>query len=394
MEVVMILKSILVIALNGGAFSFWAVPLFGSAAESISAHPVMVASNSPLNMPVQSIDFGSRQPGNAAKHYSKAFDLLNYPESKTLDKKISEIMENGWLHDSIEIIKVLQENELSIRQYQKGIAFINCDFDFGKAPKYLFEKDFPAPAAWKLFSIIVLKGRYHESQNEYAAAVDLYLSALIFAQHISQDNLPISKVTALLIGFYSLKPLKQYLIKKKVDKRLCEKISMHLSQYHKQRFEAREIIEAQREETKSLLEMAADTFMASVNESYRQRPEILERAAEFRKEFIVMSYQDIDYYYGNYIRATETNTKKDWEFAISETEDLTRAVQAEMNADHKGALLHCFLANLDNPNPKCAEKIRMIFMIAIPNYKNVIDQYHKIMAELREVRSLAYEKSE
>ena len=303
-------------------------------------------------------------------------------------------MENGWLHDSIEIKKVLQENESSIRQYQKGIALTNCDFDFDKAPKYLFEKDFPAAAAWKLFSMIMLKGRFHEGQNVYAAAVDMYLSALIFAQHISQDNLPISKVTALAIGFWSLKPLKQYLNKKKIDKRLCEKISMYLNQYHQQRFEAREIIEAQREETKSVFEMTADTFMAGVTETYGQRPEILEKAAEFRKEFIMMAYQDIDYYYGNYIRATETNTKKDWEFAISETEDLSRAVQAKMNADHRGALLHCFLANIDDPNPKCAEKIRKFFMIAIPNYKNVIDQYHKIMTKLREVRSLAYDRCE
>ncbi|MGD8521680.1 MAG: hypothetical protein PVF56_11100 [Desulfobacterales bacterium] len=390
----MILRIILIIALSCSAFSFCAAPLFGSAAESMSAQRLMVASKSPPNIPVQSIDFGGRQPGNAATHYLKAFELLKYPESKTMGKEISEIIENGWLQDSIEIKKLLQENELSIRQYQKGIAFINCDFDFGKAPKYLFEKEFPAPAAWKLFSIIMLKGRYHERQNDYAAAVDLYLSALIFAQHISQDNLEISKATALVIGFSSLKPLKEYLNKKKVEKRLCEKIIVHLNQYHQQRFEAREIIETRREETKSLLKMTADTFMAGVTETYRQRPEILEKAAAFRKEFIMMAYQDIDYYYGNYIRATETNKKKDWEFAASESENLKRAVQAEINADHKSTLLHCFLTNLDDPNPKCTERTRIILMSGIPNYKYIFDQYNRALAELREVRSLAYERCE
>jgi hypothetical protein len=56
--------------------------------------------------------------------------------------------------------------------------------------------------------------------------------------------------------------------------------------------------------------MTADTFMTKVTEAYRQRPEIIEKAAAFRKEFIIMAYQDIDYYYGNYIRAVETNKKK------------------------------------------------------------------------------------
>jgi len=121
----MILRLILIIALSCSAFSFCAVPLFGSAAESISTQRVMVASKSPPNIAVESTDFGGRQPGNAATNYLKAFELLKYPESKTMDKKISEIIENGWLQDNIEIKKLLQENELSIRQYQKGIAFIN-----------------------------------------------------------------------------------------------------------------------------------------------------------------------------------------------------------------------------------------------------------------------------
>jgi hypothetical protein len=222
----------------------------------------------------------------------------------------------------------------------------------------------------------------------------LYLSALIYAQHISRDNLPISKATALVIEFWSLKPLKGYLNKKKIEKRLCEKISKHLDQYSVYRFAAREIIVAQREETKSVLKMTADTFMVSVAEKYRHKPEIMDKAVAFRKEFISMANQDLDYYYGNYIRAAETNKQKDWEFAISESEDLKKAVEAEMNADHRGALLHRFLDNLDNPNPECTKKIRMLFVGVVPSYKNIIDQYHRSLTELSEVRSLAYERCE
>ena len=221
----------------------------------------------------------------------------------------------------------------------------------------------------------------------------MYLSTLIYAQHISQGNLAISKATALVIEFWSLKPLKGYLTKKKIDKRLCEKISKHLDQYNTYRFDAREIIVAQRKK-KSLLKMVADTLMVSVSEKYRHKPEIIEKAAAFRKEFIIMANEDIDYYYGNYIRAADTNKETDWEFAISESEDLQKAVEAEMNTDHKGALLNCFLDNLDNSNPKCTKMIRMLFVGVIPNYKNVIEQYHRSLTELDEVRSLAYERCE
>lgn len=368
-------KLILIITLICSAFSFCVEALAGSFA-------------------VRPIVFNSRQPGNAAAHYSKAFDLLKYPESKKLDREISEIMENGWLHENMEIKKLLEENKLSIQEFQKGIAIGDCDFDFGKEPKYLFEKKFPALEAWKLFSIILLKGRYHERQNDFASAVDLYLSTFIYAQHISQDNLPISKATALIIEFWSLKPLKGYLSKKKIEKRLCEKISKHLDHYNIYRFAANEIIVTQREETKSVLKMTADTFMVSVAEQYRHKPEIIEKAAAFRKEFISMASEDLDYYYGNYIRAAETNKQKDWEFAISESEDINKAIQAEINIDHEGELLRCFLDNLDNPNPECAKKIRMLFVGVIPNYKNIIDQYHKSLTELSEVRSLAYDRCE
>ena len=343
---------------------------------------------------VRPISFSARQPGNAAAHYFKAFDLLKYPESKKLGEEISDIMENGWLHENTEIEKVLEENKLSIQEFKKGTAIEDCDFDSDKEPKYLFQKQFPAPASWRLFSIIIVKGRYHEKQNDFASAVDLYLSAFIFAQHISQDNLPISKATALVIEFYSLKPLKGYLSKKKIEKQLCDKISRNLNHYHTYRFAAKDIIVAQRQETKSVLKMVADTFMVSVAEKYRHKPEIVQKAAAFRKEFISMANEDLDYYYGNYIRATETNKQKDWEFAISESEDLNKAIQAEINTDHEGALLRCFLDNLDNPNPQCTEKIRILFVGVIPNYKDIIGQYHKSLAELSEVRSLASERCE
>jgi hypothetical protein len=118
-------KLILILTLICGAFSFYVESPAGSFA-------------------VRPISFSAKQPENAAAHYFKAFDLLKYPESTNLDKEISERMENGWLHENMEIKKLLEENKLSIQEFQKGTAIGDCDFDFGKKPKFLFEKKFPA----------------------------------------------------------------------------------------------------------------------------------------------------------------------------------------------------------------------------------------------------------
>jgi hypothetical protein len=132
--------------------------------ENVAAQPEIVVKNNPQIMAAQSINFGDKQPGNAAAYYSRAFDLLKYPESKKLNKEISEIMQNGWLHENPEIKKVLEENELSIQEFQKGIEIGDCDFDYGKEPKYLFEKDFSAPAAWSLLKAISIKRKL---KNDY-----------------------------------------------------------------------------------------------------------------------------------------------------------------------------------------------------------------------------------
>ena len=71
---------------------------------------------------------------------------------------------------------------------------------------------------------------------------------------------------------------------------------------------------------KSLLKMFADFFLKGVAENARHHPDVISKAAVFRDEFISRSYKDINYYFGNFIRATETNEEKSWEFTIAEAE--------------------------------------------------------------------------
>jgi hypothetical protein len=113
-EVVRMPKLVLIIALICNAFSFCAESLAGSFKESVSAPRAIFQNNSSQIIAARPINFGDRQPGNAAAHYSKAFDLLKYLESKKLNKEIYEVMQNGWLHEYTEIKKI--GNLLSLNQ--------------------------------------------------------------------------------------------------------------------------------------------------------------------------------------------------------------------------------------------------------------------------------------
>ena len=90
-ELLFISKSILMITLICNAFSFCVLPLAGSAKEIVEAERAIVRNNHSKNLPVQPINFSDQQPRNAAASYLKAFDLLKYPESKTLGGGIGDV---------------------------------------------------------------------------------------------------------------------------------------------------------------------------------------------------------------------------------------------------------------------------------------------------------------
>ena len=110
---------------------------------------------------------------NAAFYYSRAFELLRFPESGELKKEVYAIVENGWRQDHREAEKLLQENALCLLEFKKGTELAHCDFDFGREYKYLAEKEYPPPSAYSLFIMIELQARYHEKQARFEAAVEL-----------------------------------------------------------------------------------------------------------------------------------------------------------------------------------------------------------------------------
>jgi hypothetical protein len=129
--------------------------------------------------------------------------------------------------------------------------------------------------------------------------------------------------------------------------------------------------------------------MISAAEKFRDDPGILSKAVLFRKDYIARAYRDIDYYYGNYIRAFETHEKQDWDFAVAEAEKYEKKAKLETTGNTEGNLLGCFLKDPDNPNPKCAQRIRFVLSGNIMIYDGIIAQHDETYMTLQKVRTLA-----
>ena len=338
-----------------------------------------------LNQP---ISISGRKSDNAAFYYSKAFELLKFPESGDLKKDIYAIVENGWLHEYREVKRLLQENASCLQEFIKGTELVHCDFDFGHKPQYLIEKDYPLPTAYTLFTMVELQARNYEKQHKFDKAVDLYLASIAYARHLSRDSTSLSKVMGYAIGRGATEHLEVALEKNQFEKRQCPEIISHLDAYDIPLF-LKELHEATRDEMKSLLKKTADLFMISAAEKFRDDPGILSKAVLFRKDYIARAYRDIDYYYGNYIRAFETHEKQDWDFAVAEAEKYEKKAKLETTGNTEGNLLGCFLKDPDNPNPQCAQRIRFVLAGNIMIYDGIIAQHDETYMTLQKVRTLA-----
>ena len=315
---------------------------------------------------------------------------MKFPESGELKREVYAIVQNGWRQEHGEAEKLLQENALCLLEFKKGTELAHCDFDFGRKIEYLAEKEYPSPIAYTLFTMIELQARYRERQARFQTAVDLYLASLVYAKHLSQDNTVQSKLMGYIIGHEAVKRLKSYLNNNQFQTRQCPKIIERLNA-HDISSALKEIHEAQRDWVKSIIKKTADIFMISVTEKFRDHPEILSNAVQFRKEYIARAYEDIDYYYGNFIKAAQTRKKQDWEFANSEAEKFKMKIQKEPSGESEGLII-CFLKDPDNPNPPCAQIIRLLLSSAIASYDHLMSSYDQNLRQLQETRALAESK--
>ena len=116
--------------------------------------------------PISSDPIGS---DNAADHYSRAFELLKFPEAGELKEETYAIVKNGWL-----------------------------------------------------------QARRCENQEKFAMATDLYLASLLYARHLTGYSTSLSKMMGYIISYEAFKGLKPYLHKAQFEKQPSMKIVLRL----------------------------------------------------------------------------------------------------------------------------------------------------------------------
>jgi hypothetical protein len=333
---------------------------------------------------------------NAAVYYSRALDLLKYPDSQEIRDTLKGIIQHGWQAENREIEDILRHNERCLTEVRRGLLLDRCDFDFGKKYKYQVERKLPRlDRILFLSDLLLLKGRYYEKQGVFGDATELYLSSLHFSGHISQGDDAISKMIALVIENKTYMPLRDYLHSKNIDKKVCQRILSQLRDFEKKRFPARSMVEPEKEFFLSTVRMIGDNFKQKAAESLGTTPTpgMEKKADVFEKELNRQARELADRYYGNFIKAAETNKEGDWKFALVEREGLRKASQPTgigNIGDVVSMLYDAFTGDIEAYHEKIIRKILITLLaVALPNPKKAVDGYYARSAELKELRSLA-----
>ncbi len=240
---------------------------------------------------------------NAVVYYSRAIDLLKYPDSQEIQNKLKGIIQHGWQAENREMENILRQNEGCLTEVQRGLLLDKCDFDFGKRYKYQVERQLPRLDRILIISdLLLLKGRCYEKQGAFGDATEVYLSSLHFSGHISQGDDSISKMIALAMEKKKYIPLRDYLHSKNIDKKVCQRILSQLRDFEKKRFPARNMIEPEKEFFLSTVRMVGDGFKQKAAESVGTIPGMEKKADVFEEELNRQARELADRYYGNFIK--------------------------------------------------------------------------------------------
>lgn len=331
---------------------------------------------------------------NSAVYYSKAMDLLNFPNiASPLFKKINETVQRGWLTEDKDLEAILKQNELVLDEVDKGVLLKRCDFDFGKGYKYLITKKLPNILTLRnIMNLLILKGRFQEKKGNFDKAIECYLQTLTFAQHLSQDNTTVLKILSLAIEKQAYLLIKQYLKSDRINKDTCEKISNYLGIYEKEHFPFVEFIEVEKESFISAIQMMLDGLKLSNSKA----PD--EVKDSFSNEFKIQAHEIADRYYGNFIKAAQTNKEGDWEFALTDSSALTKYKQKDDIATIEELFNIFYEVYKDNKEEAYKRFVNIYVMktlaIMLPDFKRVLENhYNPAMKELESLKLLAEEKT-
>ena len=333
---------------------------------------------------------------NAAIYYFRAIDLANYIKTGDAKKRMEEIENKGFSADAKEIEGILGANKLCLGEIEKGLAIKTCDFYF--QDKYRFHSErmpFSVPSNIKaLHLLLLLKGRLCESKNDYAGAIDSYLSALTFAQQLSQSSDSRFKEETLLVEKNTYPLIMGYLESKNPDKAICKRIADYLSEYDKKHFSAGTYMALCKE-------LYLYGFKEDVTDSvrwFREHPEYdsekRKKCEEVANETMKQAQQLADRYYGNLIKAAITDKDGDLKFATDDYLKLVAEAKPTIIEDEVDKDI--FFAKISETDEYIKQDPRMLAVTIMTLFISAdiegLEIYRKNSNQLQRLRSLAAAK--
>lgn len=340
----------------------------------------------PSNSLAQKETIDNVETENAATHYLKAFESLKYPESKRIDALMQSIIRNGWQKDDEILERILAKNELSFIEFEKALLIEKCDFTFGKKYKYLIDKEpIDLIKIKNLFNLLLLKGRSYENQEDLDNAIDTYLSTLILAEHVSQDDTLISKLIALNLEETTYVLLTDYFVVAEINIGGKEKISKFLELYKKVHFLGNELVESEKLFFISTMQMLVDNIQEQVTEK-NIRNNKMKSPNAFKADFMNQVNALANEYYGNFAKAIETNQEEDWGFATAEFESFKKETNstAEMVKDVGNMLFKSIINDTEGYNKVVTRRIvSTTLTVAMPDFRKVAQSYYSTLKKLK-----------
>lgn len=331
---------------------------------------------------------------NAAFYYKKAFEQIQLPHfSGKQQDLVYRVLTQGWENDQElkEIAELLEKNQPAFEWLEKGIKETVCSFEQPAERYSLIKKSsIPIVELKNLFDLYLLQARVYQKQEQYQQALHICYSALTLAGQIAQEPSLIAKSLSMGMEQRSYLILKDIFSMEKLDAVNKQEAKAFLNGYKQRHFKAQQMVENEQDYFVAFSNVILDGLQ------HFQTKSDTDPARYSKKEIMVReirAYARIiaEYYYGNFIRAAESNRDTDWELAMTEMENLNNEIQPNIVKDavEIGVLVYdTFTGRMEEFNKNVAERIvKLMLAISFPNFRKITKQYYSAMAELDDLET-------
>jgi len=318
---------------------------------------------------------------NAATYYTKAISSVQYPKSDTLKNRIKKVIKSQWADPDGELSRIIGSNHRTFKYTQKALQYPQCDFYFGKQFRYRIEKEiFQYASLIEVSNLVLLKGKFLEKLRNPIRAKEEYLGVLKMGLHISQDEESIAKAIAISQVGIALSSLNSLVKKSKLKEKDRIKIQVSLIRFKNKFPEPSSFVLSEKDFFISLMDMLVDG-------TKEQKGKILstnkmsEDDLEYFSHALRQNSQNLaDRYFGNFVKAADSNEESDWSFAQSEFDALMDRNKSKIRIFLKASqwTIYGILGQQKKYSDEITEFLsETLLSVAIPDMRNIILKQHE-----------------